>query len=109
MILYEVTLQVEPALAPGVEDYMRRRHIPAIFATACFRRIRFDRASPARFRTSYQADSQADLDRYLLDHAPRLRAEFHTEFPTGVTLTRETWTQRESWERDQQLGSRDQT
>jgi hypothetical protein len=100
MILYEVTLQAEPALATAVEDYMRRRHIPAILATACFRRIRFDRAPPARFRTSYQADSQADLDRYLRDHAPRLRADFHAEFPTGVTLARETWTQREGWERD---------
>ena len=109
MISYEVTLQVEPALAPAVEDHMRRSHIPAIVATACFRRIRFDRASPARFRTSYQADSQEDLDRYLRDHAPRLRAELHTEFPTGVTLTRETWTQLESWERDHGPGSRDRT
>jgi hypothetical protein len=98
MLLYEVTLQIEPALAPAVEQYMRSRHIPAIFATACFRHIRFDRASPARFRTCYQAASQADLDRYLREHAPALRAEFSAEFPTGVTLTRETWSQRESWE-----------
>jgi hypothetical protein len=97
MILYEVTLQVAPALAASVEQYMRQRHIPAIFATACFRQIRFDRASTARFRTSYEAQSEADLDRYLRDHAPRMRAEFQAEFPSGVTLTRETWTQRESW------------
>jgi hypothetical protein len=98
MILYEVTLQVEPALAPKLEGYMRSRHIPEIFATGCFRRIRFDTASPARFRTFYQADSQAQLDRYLREHAPKLRADFQAEFPAGVTVTREIWTQRETWE-----------
>ena len=39
----------------------------------------------------------ADLDRYLRDHAPKFRAEFQADFPTGVTVTRETWTERETW------------
>jgi Domain of unknown function (DUF4286) len=97
MIFYEVTLQVEPALAPAVEHHMRGQHIPSIFATGCFRHIHFDQASPARFRTSYAADSPADLDRYLREHAPVLRSQFQAEFPRGVTLTRETWTERETW------------
>lgn len=97
MILYEVTLQVEPVLAQKLEQYMRSRHIPEILATGCFRRIRFDRASPARFRTCYQAESRADLDRYLEGHAPRFRAEFQRDFPEGVTLTRETWIEQEVW------------
>jgi hypothetical protein len=97
MITYEVTLQVEPHLTAAVEEYMRHRHIPEIFASGCFRRIRFSQASPTRFRTSYQADTQADLDRYVREHAPRLRAEFQALFPEGVTLTRETWLQREIW------------
>jgi uncharacterized protein DUF4286 len=98
MVFYEVTLQVDPASAAKVEDHMRSQHIPAIFATGCFQRIHFDRASPARFRTSYQAVGQAQLDRYLQEHAPRFRAEFQAEFPAGVITTRETWTQREVWE-----------
>jgi hypothetical protein len=98
MILYEVTLQVEPGLAPRLEEYMRSSHVPAIFATGCFRRIRFDRASSARFRTCYQAESQADLDRYLRDHAPKYRAEFQRDFPTGATVTREVWSATEVWE-----------
>jgi hypothetical protein len=97
MIIYEVTLQVEPSLASTVERYMRTRHIPEIFATGCFRQIRFDRASPARFRASYQAESQVELDRYVHDHAPKLRAEFQRDFPQGVTMTREVWTQQEVW------------
>jgi uncharacterized protein DUF4286 len=98
MIRYEVTLQVEPALAQSVQDYMRNKHIPEIFATGCFRQIRFDRASPGRFRTSYQADSQANLDEYLRDHAPKFRAEFQRDFPEGLTLTREVWKQQEVWQ-----------
>ena len=97
MILYEVTLQAEPQLAAAVEQYMRGQHIPEIFATGCFRRIRFSLAAVNRFRTSYQADGQADLDRYLREHAPHFRADFLSRFPEGVTLTRETWVQREIW------------
>jgi hypothetical protein len=97
MISYEVTLQIERALIPSVEEFMRQSHIPDIFATGCFRRILFSRASPSRFRTAYQADSQADLDRYLRDHAPRFRAEVLAKFPEGLTITRETWTHMEVW------------
>jgi Domain of unknown function (DUF4286) len=97
MIFYEVTLQVEPRLAQAVETHMRTVHIPEIAGTGCFRQIHFDRASAARFRTCYQAESRSDLDRYLGEHAPRLRAEFQKEFPEGVTLTREIWTQQEVW------------
>jgi hypothetical protein len=109
MICYEVTLQVEPRLAQTVEKYLRNRHIPEILATGCFRQIRFDRASPARFRTAYQADSQADLDRYLRDHAPRFRAEFQSDFPKGLTVTREVWMEQEVWrQRDPAAGTGDQ-
>jgi len=97
MISYEVTLQVNPELLRRVEEHMRGSHIPEIFATGCFRRIRFARAMPDKFRTSYEADSQAELDRYLQDHAPRLRAEFSAEFPTGVRLEREVWTLAATW------------
>jgi hypothetical protein len=97
MFLYEVTLQLDPALSGAVEEHMRREHIPDIFATGCFHRIRFDRASPARFRTSYEARTESDLERYLRDHAPGFRAVFQQRFPTGVTVTRETWTPLESW------------
>ena len=97
MVLYEVTLQVEPSLASRVEDHMRREHIPAIFATGCFQQIYFDQASPARFRTRYVARAQSDLNRYLQEHAPKLRAEFQDRFPSGVRLARETWSTVQSW------------
>jgi hypothetical protein len=97
MVSYEVTLQAQPQIAAAVEQFMIESHIPQIFRTGCFRKIRFSRASAGRFRTAYQASTQADVDRYVQDHAPRLRAEFLERFPEGVNLTRETWVQREVW------------
>jgi hypothetical protein len=97
-VLYEVTLQVEPARAPAVEQYMRNHHIPLILRTACFYNIRFDRGGEGKFRTSYHAHSSAELERYLQYHAPALRAEFQADFPSGVVLTRETWTACQEWQ-----------
>jgi hypothetical protein len=97
MILYEVTVHVEPPLVQQVEEHMRQSHIPAIFGTGCFQRIRFCQAAPDRFRTSYEAATQQDLDRYFREHAPGLRNEFTTFFPTGVSIARETWVLREVW------------
>jgi Domain of unknown function (DUF4286) len=98
MVLYEVTLETNPELAGEVERHMRQDHIPEIFATACFQRIHFESGSGATFRTSYQAETQADLDRYLREHAPRLRAAFQAHFPSGITISRQTWSVLERWE-----------
>jgi hypothetical protein len=97
MVLYEVTLEVEPTLAEELVDYMRNSHIPAIYQTRCFHRISFQRASTTRYRTSYQSRSLSDLERYLTVHAEDFRADFKTHFPAGVTVTRETWSEDSSW------------
>lgn len=98
MLRYEVTLDVEPGRAAALAEYMRGVHIPEIFATGCFRTIRFERAGPGRFRTCYLAQRAEDLQQYLQEHAPALRAEFHARFPAGVTIARETWTELAVWE-----------
>jgi Domain of unknown function (DUF4286) len=97
MILYEVTLDVLPELAESLEAHMRQIHIPEIFATGCFQRIRFCRSSSTQFRTSYEARTAAELERYLQDHAPALRSAFTSAFPRGVSLSRNIWHEREVW------------
>lgn len=97
MIRYEVVLDVEPQLVPGLEDYMRGKHIPEILATGCFLDIRFERAGEGRFRTSYHAATSADLERYLSQHTGGFRASLIQYFPRGVTAVRETWTELERW------------
>jgi hypothetical protein len=97
MVWYEVTLHLEGVSASALVDYMRRDHIPEIWATGCFRRIRFDQASAMQFRTCYCAETQADLDRYLRDHAAGIRANFASRFSEGVAFTREVWITQQTW------------
>jgi hypothetical protein len=98
MIAYEVTADVESRLATAYERYMRAKHIPEVFATGCFHHAVFARSSPGRYRTSYVARTQADLDRYLQQHTAAMRADFAAHFPQGVSLSREVWVTVERWE-----------
>lgn len=96
MVTYEVTALVDAARVTEYEEYMRR-HIPDLLATGCFTGASMEKAAPGRYRVRYNARSQADLDRYLRDHASRLRGDFATHFPTGVQLAREVWEMLQCW------------
>jgi len=96
-LTYEITATVAPELVPRYEDYMRRHHIPALLGTGCFEAARFSRAAPGHYRMRYEAPDHATLERYLAEHAPRLRAEFDAEFPAGVALTRAAWETVQQW------------
>jgi Domain of unknown function (DUF4286) len=98
MIAYEVTSEVEESLVGRFEQYMRETHIPEVLATGCFQAAVLARSSPGRYRTSYVARTQADLDRYLERHTAGLRADFAARFPEGVSLSREVWVTVQRWE-----------
>ena len=97
MIAYEVTVDVDEAVAERYIAYMKQHHIPQILATGCFAHSELDRATATRFRQRYLAASLADLELYLERHAPALRADFDREFPAGVTLSREIWEEYGRW------------
>jgi hypothetical protein len=97
VVTYEVSADVDPALAARYEAFMRERHIPDVFATGCFRAVAFETAAPGRYRIRYQAEGREDLDRYLRDHTARLRADFVAHFPTGAVLSRDVWTELQRW------------
>ena len=52
----------------------------------------FARSELGRYRVRYEAATREALDRYLSEHAPRLRAD-----STGVQLTREVWKTVQVW------------
>ena len=92
MLSYEVTIQLDDvSLASALEEYMRA-HVPEVFATRCFVDAHFEKSAPDVYRTRYSVASQDDLDRYVAEHAPRLRADFVEHFPNGVRVTRSVWT-----------------
>jgi len=89
MMIYEITTVVEPDLISKYEQYMLTRHIPDLLATGYFTGASFARSKLGRYRVRYEVSTREALDRYLSEHAPRLRADFASHFPTGVQLTRE--------------------
>ncbi|MCU0648562.1 MAG: DUF4286 family protein [Gemmatimonadaceae bacterium] len=97
MIAYEVTATIRPDLAATYERYLRAEHIPDLMATGCFVGARIAQATAGRYRITYDAPDAAALDRYLAEHAPRLRAHVRERFPEGLALDREVWTVLEAW------------
>jgi len=97
MIVYEVTVDVAAELADQFIAYMLIRHVPDLMATGCFTGAEFAQAGEARFRQRYLAFSREDLDRYLAEHAVRLREDFAKHFPTGTAVTRQVWEVHKSW------------
>jgi hypothetical protein len=98
-VVYEITAEVEADLSREYERYMREVHIPELLDTGCFQAAAFTRSAPGRYRMRYEAPRQTDLDRYLAEHASRLRAEFSSRLPRGITLSREVWVTLEEWKR----------
>jgi len=91
MIVYEVTATVADEHRAEYERYIRDRHIPDLMKTGCFDGAAIERSAQGRYRVRYIAPSRDELDRYMTDHAPRLRADFVEHFPSGADLSREEW------------------
>lgn len=88
-VSYQVTATVEPQLVDDFERFMVEDHIPALMATGCFGSAAIARLAPGRYRMRYEAESRAELDRYLETEAMRVRGEFTARFPNGIALERE--------------------
>jgi hypothetical protein len=91
MTIYEVTATVDPDRCEDYETYMRKQHVSDVLATGLFLDETFETAGSGRYRVRYTLPSRESLEEYLEVHAPRLRADFHAHFSTGVELSREDW------------------
>lgn len=96
-VIYEVTARVDDALAYDYERFMIEVHIPEVVATGCFLHAELHQGGEGQFRAAYHAASHHEVDRYLADFAPALRARTTARFPTGVTLSRRVWIARQQW------------
>ena len=90
-ISYEVSIDVRPDLSEAFESFMIDVHIPDVISTGAFTDARFGMLEPGRYRASYTCSSREILDKYLLDHSPRLREDVAKHFPEGLTIAREEW------------------
>ncbi|MFW5658786.1 MAG: DUF4286 family protein [Bacteroidota bacterium] len=86
MILYSVTVNIEPSVANSWEQYMREEHIPDVMATGYFEGYRMTRLlQPApeegvTWNIQYECVSMAQLNIYQEKAAPALQAEHHQKF-----------------------------
>ena len=90
-IAYEVAVEVREDLRDAFERFMTERHIPDLMATLCFREAHFERSEPRQYRTRYEAHDRAALQRYMNEHAARLREHMAETFPEGLRFEREEW------------------
>ena len=85
MILYNVTVSIDPAVSEDWLDWMRKQHIPDVMATGCFIESRISRVHGEEdggitFAITYLSPSLEKLDEYREVHAPRLQKDHSVRY-----------------------------
>lgn len=85
MIVYEVNLEIDAAIAPDylawLEGHLREiRALPGFLGAELFDDTQAGDTPQRRLCVQYRLGSRADLEDYLRDHAPRMRADGETRF-----------------------------
>ena len=83
MILYNVTVSIDPSVSEEWLSWMRTIHIPEVMATGCFvesrlSRVQVEEEGGVTFAITYLSPNQALLDEYQSKHAPLLQKS-HSE------------------------------
>ena len=85
MILYNVTVSIDPTIHEEWLEWMKVKHIPDVMSTGCFIEARISRVhgeeeNGLTFAMSYVAPSQAHIDQYQKLHAPELQQEHSAKY-----------------------------
>ena len=93
MVLYNLTIAVEPQQSNEWLDYMRSEHIPKIMATGWFINYRICQIPPSgdaemAFAVQYTAPTEAHFRRYEAEFAAKLRGEYQGRFGQSTGLFR---------------------
>lgn len=80
MILYSVTISIDPNVAEEWLNWMRFVHIPEVMATQCFiesriSKILVDDENGISYSVMYVCPNQELMDDYHSKHAPRLQKD----------------------------------
>lgn len=79
MVIYNVTVQVEHAIAKEWLQWLREEHIPQILATGCFthqqvvRLLETDETDGPTYAVQYYAPDHAHYQTYIDEHAAQFR------------------------------------
>ncbi|HYF32227.1 MAG TPA: DUF4286 family protein [Chitinophagaceae bacterium] len=78
MIIYNVTIQVDEAIAPAWLSWLQEEHIPDVMGTGCFVKhqlvkILSDEPGSTTYAVQYYANDRRQVDRYLNEYAGTMR------------------------------------
>lgn len=79
MIIYNVTIKVDNAIASVWLQWLLDEHIPDVMQSGCFgsykvvQLVEVDDSEGPTYAIQYSADSKADYNRYIENHAPEMR------------------------------------
>ena len=85
MIIYSVTVSVDPEIHLDWLEWMQKHHIPDVLATGYFKNCRFikvrsDEDSGPTYNFQYLAESEAMYQAYAELHAPKLQADVKVRY-----------------------------
>ena len=80
MILYSITVSIDPIVAEEWLNWMRSVHIPEVMSTQCFTESRIskilvDDENDISYSIMYVCPNQELMDEYTRKHAPRLQKD----------------------------------
>lgn len=95
MIVYNVTVNADDAVATAFEQWMKQEHLPEVMATGKFIGYSFYKLLTRQedetghtFVVQYQANTMADFDDYTTNFAPALQAKTKAKFGNSVVAFR---------------------
>jgi hypothetical protein len=94
MIIYNVTLYIEPAILSEYLNWLKNEHIPRVMATNLFEKYRILKVlteldgEVESYAVQYELPTMAHFERYEKEFAPALRAETVEKFGEQVTAFR---------------------
>jgi hypothetical protein len=95
MILYNVTVSIDPHIAEDWLTWMRSNHIPDVMATGCFIESRISRVHGEEeggmtYAVMYLSPNQDKMDEYQKIHAPLLQKDHAARYQGKFAAFRTT-------------------
>lgn len=85
MILYSVTVSIDPAIEAEWIQWMKENHIPAVMKSECFdtahlSRVNGEEEGGITYNIIYKSPSKIHFEQYQNLHAPQLQKEHHQKY-----------------------------
>lgn len=93
MILYNITVSVNPSIVDNWLKWMKTKHIPEVMKTGLFESNQFYKVllqqdESVTFSVQYFTTSMAKLQQYHAKYAPQLQAKHSEKFGDGIAAFR---------------------